>query len=314
MSDLIKKQHFVWRAYLRAWADKEMIWAYLKTENKVIKSNLMGVGQQRYFYELENFTVNEETFLRKFIERNSHSSLNGLNSDFLFLFTAHYRLRELLISSRLSTDEKLVIEKQINGIEKNQMELAHGKIENLGILLIESVKSADFSFLDDDDNFLGMMMFLCFQYFRTKKMKASILNSADKFRGMDVRKLWNVISFTMSTGLARNLSLDPSLRMTFYKNNTETDFLTCDQPIFNIVGNEIDEEGYSKSLELYYPLSPKISLLIHFRTEQIQKYTVVEIGLPLVKHFNDKVVEVAENMVFSDKKENLDCFAIANME
>ena len=37
MSNIKKKQHSVWRNYLRAWAKDEKIWAFLTKQNKVNK-------------------------------------------------------------------------------------------------------------------------------------------------------------------------------------------------------------------------------------------------------------------------------------
>jgi hypothetical protein len=34
---VVKRLHYVWRAYLRAWADKESIWTEFKTLGKIEK-------------------------------------------------------------------------------------------------------------------------------------------------------------------------------------------------------------------------------------------------------------------------------------
>ncbi len=46
-----RKQHYVWKHYLSAWAENGMIWCC--RNDKIFNSNLTGVGQERDFYQLK---------------------------------------------------------------------------------------------------------------------------------------------------------------------------------------------------------------------------------------------------------------------
>ncbi len=46
-----KKQHFVWRKYLKGWSENDSI--YCLMDGRIFKPGLMGVGQERYFYKLK---------------------------------------------------------------------------------------------------------------------------------------------------------------------------------------------------------------------------------------------------------------------
>jgi hypothetical protein len=59
---VVKRQHYVWRAYLRPWAKNERIWTNFKQLNKIQQPSLMGVAQEKYFYKLVDFTDSEEAF------------------------------------------------------------------------------------------------------------------------------------------------------------------------------------------------------------------------------------------------------------
>src|SRR5680860_163315 len=93
---IVKRQHYVWRHYLKPWADKEYIWTYFKELGKIEKPSLMGVAQEKYFYKLVDISDEDEEYLKKFIERISPKSVKDLNFDFLRLFTFTSKLKKQL--------------------------------------------------------------------------------------------------------------------------------------------------------------------------------------------------------------------------
>jgi len=51
--EIKKRQHYVARYYLKPWSDNEQI--YCIRNQKVFKSNLMNIAQEKYFYELQEW-------------------------------------------------------------------------------------------------------------------------------------------------------------------------------------------------------------------------------------------------------------------
>jgi hypothetical protein len=49
----VKKQHYVWRKYLRPWATNEKIYCWRRKENKVFGADLMGVANETFFYRVQ---------------------------------------------------------------------------------------------------------------------------------------------------------------------------------------------------------------------------------------------------------------------
>ncbi len=120
-----------------------------------------------------------------------------------------------------------------------------------------------------DNYYFNGLMFLYVQYFRTKKMKKAFLKECkDRSHELVMEKSWNIISYTFASTMAVNIASDESLKFTFIENKTSNYFLKCDQPIFNICSDELDNEGNVNKIELYYPLTPNFALIIHFRKEQ----------------------------------------------
>lgn len=302
MSNLKKKQHYVWRKYLRAWTNDESIWTFLKEQNKVLRIGLMGVAQERFFYELVDFSEKEEIFLEKFIRHISHESIVELNIDFLTLFTSHYKLRkELAESTKLNDTKKAELETKIREIEVNSMEDSHCIFESFGIKITNCRNPIDLKFLENENDFFETMMFLSFQYFRTKKMKKAVLMSFENEEKNSVEKFWNIVSYSMSTTLGRRLSINQKLKILVFDNQSEINFLTNDQPIFNILGENVDEEGYPNELELYYPISPKLAISIHFKNQK-DKIENIQINENLVNYFNEKMIENSNEFIFAENE------------
>jgi len=291
---------------LSAWAENDQIWAFLKEKDKVIRSNLMGVAQERYFYELISFTDEEESFLKKLVVGMSHPSVKELNLDFFQTFTSHYKLTKQLGDSAISKDQRSFIENEIRKLEVNLMEDSHGKMETSGMKLLAVIDSKNYNFLENQDDFYETMMFLCFQYFRTKKMKINIEKSFSA--DINFGKFWNIISHVMATTLARNFSFSPDLSFMFYENNRGKTFLTCDQPIFNILSDHVDNEGNPSEIELYYPLSPRLALLISFTPKPHNWINSQIIDEETVDYFNQKVIKYGTEFVFANNREDLEFY------
>jgi len=298
-----KRQHYVWRNYLKPWADNEIIWTYFKEQNKIIKPGLMGVAQEKYFYKLEDYTEDEITFLTNYVEKTSPAILKEFNLDFLYLFTSPTILKRQLDTNTNPKINKEFIDSEINKLKVNSMEDAHCFIENLGFDIIQCRSIEDLEKLTIDDKRFAAIMFLCFQYFRTKNMRKSALKSfeGDKYESL-AEKSWNVISFVMATTLARSISLDKNLRFIFIGNNTLVPFITSDQPVFNI----LNDKGEVVELELYYPLTPKCAISLHFRPEQIEIFKNEVASEDYVNYLNKKVFENADYYVFANNEEILE--------
>ena len=304
---IVKRQHYVWRYYLKPWAEKESIWAYLKETNKLIASSLMGVAQEKYFYKLVDFTDAEEAFLVKYIDHSSPSLVKDLNIDFLRLFTSTGKLKKQLDAITNPAVDKDKYAEEIRKLEINLMEIGHGKMEDLGHKLLQYRSLDDLKTIEQDDYLFEAIMFLCFQYFRTKSMRKSALESfvGGLYEEL-ANKSWNILSYVTATTLAKNISLDPNIKFIFIENNTTNHFITSDQPVFNILNDETNENGEVTYLEFYYPITPNYALTIHFRDNQIEKFVSKVADDTMINYFNKKVFQNADYFVFADSKDQLE--------
>ena len=306
---IVKRQHYVWRNYLRAWSKNDKIWTFMKESNKLFLSDLMGVAQERYFYKLIDLTDTEEAFLKTFIDRNSGHLVKDLNLDYLVLFTSTSKLKKNLDQIINPDIEKEKYAEEIRKLEINLMEISHGKMENLGFNLLKYRNLDQLKIIEKDDYFFDAIMFMCFQYFRTKSTRESVMNSfLNGPHEQLASKTWNILSYVLATNLAQKISLDSRLRFQFIENNTGVPFITSDQPIFNIVSDKVNDDGEVVELEFYYPIAPICALAIHFRNDQIEKFNGVSADDSMVMFYNKKVFENADSFVFADSREPLQDF------
>lgn len=306
MSTIKKRQHYVWRQYLRSWTDSESIWTYFKQFNKVEKTALMGIAQEKYFYKLIDLDKDEEEFLRKYLDHTCHPSVKGLCMDFLGAFTSHTKLKKHLEETNTSEANKEFLNSEIRKLEINLMEDVHGRFESNGSEFIAVRNIDDLKSLRVGDTFYNAMIFLCVQYFRTNSMKQSVKSSFQgegKFEEMS-GKFWNIVSFSMALNVARNVSLDPKTSFTIYENVSSQKFLTSDQPVFNLKNEELDDEGNVKELEFYYPLSPTHAILIHFQ-ESETKYYHEKLTEERVVFLNKKVIQNSHFFVFGNDEQQM---------
>ena len=98
-----KRQHYVWRNYLRSWSNsKDIIPTLIKNEKKIVTLNLMGVAQQKFYYSFINFSIEEEIILEEIIFQLSNDDTEEINTQYYILFTAYSKFRRVLEHNNFS--------------------------------------------------------------------------------------------------------------------------------------------------------------------------------------------------------------------
>ncbi|MGI4993370.1 DUF4238 domain-containing protein [Halobacteriovorax sp. GFR7] len=299
MGHKIRRQHFVWRRYLREWSDKEeQIWCH--RDGKIFKSNLMGIAQKRDFYKVQELTTEEEQFLI-YLTRTPDSAthIKEIHQQFLNLFKRPFDSRRFLES--INDQEK--VEKINIGIH-NLEELLQRTIENTGATFLNKILNEDTSFYSNGLERMQFSIYISMQYFRTQEMKRRMFLFAENSNELNVEKFAPYMRAIFSTNIAINIAEDPKIyKIVLLRNNTELDFITGDQPVLNTCAS-YEKNTPVHELEFYYPISPKLSILLTNNADQKD----TSLSIHEVDHYNNLIRTAGNNIIFSSSKEILKAY------
>ncbi|MFM9403721.1 DUF4238 domain-containing protein [Myroides odoratimimus] len=294
---IVKKQHYVWKHYLDSWSNNSQLCAYLKESKKNILTNSINVAQERFFNKMNKLGELEIEFLEKICAEIKGPIKPTIDS--------------ILEDAKIFNKFKNIIEKikphdnipSAEELEKNGFEYLHTIIENDGKDLIKFKTKSDLDFFEDDQFKYKTLIFICFQYFRTKKKKEELLKSFSNSK-LDAEKIFPILSIISAIILAQSISFTSDINYILLEisNESSNEFITSDQPVINLKGDERNSEGEVKDLSLYYPISPKIALLISFE-KNIEKYTHNYLGNKEIEYYNKMIISKASNFVFASSHE-----------
>ena len=199
------------------------------------------------------------------------------------------------------------IEKEIETTIINMEEDYHTQLEQKALPFLEALRNEDTNLFSDEEGILDFCLFLCTQYFRTKRMKMSVLRSTEeiaKTMGINVERMWNILSHIFATNMAYSLIMRENFKWTLLTNNDGIPFISGDQPIINsLCDYSVDKPP--ESLELYYPVSPNKALLIS-DTNYLQEPSIVKINDTEINKYNSLILGACEEQIYSVKKETLE--------
>lgn len=299
-------QHYVWQKYLEPWKKDGQI-VCLRNKKKIFSSNPRNVASQKYFYKINSLTQNDCMLIRSlFINKKPEYIKKLLEGwvkpveEFLQIYEYSSEYGEIEGSLKEYTEQAL----------KNILEELHMKIENAGMPGLCKAQSGDVLFLSECkemslDDVANFLIYLCFQYFRTKKIKQNVKNNLKEYASMfaNFDDAFNLLVPILSTLLGNslfNLINNKELNCYLLENVSEIPFITGDQPVINIHATFKKYNEEATDLALYYPLSPNKSLLI--TKEQICD---LECSIEKVKEYNDMIDSQSLELIFANVKSAL---------
>lgn len=295
-----RRHHYVWRHYLRSWAKNDLIWCL--REGKLFNTNLMNIGQKKDFYKLKELTDKDIDFLEKAIVNNSPEHLKKNNQEWIESFNKAFEIKNELEKRNISHAE---IDKELDEAVFNLEEDLHGKIESEAIKYIEDILKENIDFYDTDDGCMNFTHYLCVQYMRTQKRKHEVLSSLGSVSFIDTEKIWNILSHLLSTNIAWSLYADRKyFKMILLKNSTENNFITGDQPVINTYAIGLRPDEAPDKLEFYYPLSPKLAILIKEKSSDNES-KCVQLTSDEVDKYNQYIVGQSHSQIYGASDSDL---------
>ena len=295
-------QHYVWQKYLEPWfKDGKII--CLRNKKDIIQTNPRNIASQRYFYKINNLNYHDCQLIRKIFVDDKPEFMKNILSGWIEPIETLLMLTDSYLKWG---GQKDLIEAKKELLLKNILENLHMNIENMGFNGLCEIQSGNLSFLsngnDENEMDVDFLLYLSFQYFRTKRMKQSVKESLGGNISLftDFDDAFNLIVLIVSTIFG--YSIYNRIKSNEYfcyliKNTTGSAFITGDQPVVNSYAIFL---GETTELEIYYPLSPTTALLV-----TKEKNCNFEFSVEKVKEYNDLIEQQSLELIFGNEKSDL---------
>lgn len=151
-----RKQHHVWKSYLRAWAHEEKI--FCLQSGRVFESNICDVAVERDFYKLPTLSKEDIGYIRLLIGKSPNPATR-LYKDFLMLFSIFGWLKDNPPPHMANDPEfESLIDQQIINAEED----FHSSIESNMMPILNAIRQRNISFYNDDEQCIKFLHFFKF--------------------------------------------------------------------------------------------------------------------------------------------------------
>lgn len=301
MNQVTHKQHYVWRAYLKPWCktDKDLIWW---NNHKIVRNtNVFDILRDKDFYEYKPLNKLELYTVKNMFFKSKQEPVVQANKNLELIVELGGMLSQFKIDDKLH-DELINIGEEIQS-----------NVEKSGIVFLNSLKNEDLSFFTEEkDERIAFLIFILFQYFRTKSIRDNVLArmtpTTDKLKelykkeiepnmdySVDWVSIYNYGYISMINAVLYNFLLKkPSIKLLKARNLR---FIVSDQPVYNIADN------VEKDLDLFYPISPNMAIRI---SADIKENCIETITDNEVLEYNLKTLKKAHEFIMGAERQDVD--------
>ena len=291
-----RRQHYVWRHYIEAWANKNGLVYCLRHGKDPFLVNPTNVMVERDFYRLHLLDKHDIEFLNTYIKHSGPSELKQHFQEFAELFSFIPVGNEVIQGdSRPSPDEKKKAERLLIEAEENM----HADFENKALPLLNELRNKRSEFIHSYESSANFFLFIAQQYCRTKNIRDDIRTLLSRTRpGRDHSKLTNIMCYINATTMGFNLyHMDHDFDIVFLENIGNLGFVTGDQPVINLLANR--HGGDTTGTTFYYPLSPNLSCLVVPKRFELQSKLIPD---KIVEELNGFIAWHSSHFIVGDSK------------
>lgn len=329
-----KRQHYVFRKYLKSWADTStsdpQLSALVKDSKRTFRSGLMGVAQQKYFYEFKILTEVEK-MMAIILSTSRYEALNNSDPYFTIRQVEKINLAEKIEAAKINSQ---YTPQDFTDQRRQLGESKQSRYEEVGQKFIDLLLNENIEFYSQDEDRIDFIYFFIMQYIRTKAMRENLNEMFSNLRH-DLDKLIRSLDFVSDAANNNNIPFDKNkakkelenldshltfdhvspfitystvdeltyafahlTKMNLYivKSHPDIKFITGDQPAINIHSPSPNSQKEVGDLEFYYPLSPNIAIILNFPDheawpELLSKKQTLEL--------NQKIFEAAHIQVYA---------------
>ena len=305
-----KNHHHVWANYMKRWSpDDKNIYYTTKKNKKTVFDSVRNVAVERDFYRVQ-YIAPEHIQVIKMWSSKSPEDLQRLHLSYLSRFIKMQHMESVYKRSGIKDElaDRMSEAWKCNGIEN--LHTAH-EYEVQGVL--KSLANRDLSVLDDNDNMINFMQFHAQQITRTKTFRDTCIASVtradrltDKNLAKAMRESWWFLSYMIGMNIGRSQYLDRNNDVhCLLINDTNTPFITSDQPVINVHQALTDEIKLPEDHECdeYYPISPNVAYMVN-KSNRFPRGKV-QVSVDVVEEMNIKIAKKANIHIISSSEESL---------
>ncbi|WP_318435789.1 DUF4238 domain-containing protein [Photobacterium leiognathi] len=304
-----RKHHHVWANYLLKWSTNNRDLFCVTRKGNIDFTSVRGVVMEKDFYQLTELDQEHIDTILMFSSQ-SPMTLQEQHNDYLNSFLKIQKLEKVFNNSNMQCEKTSQV---ILAAKCNLLENLHTKHENDAAPILDELARGNIGALSKDREMLSFMMFLGHQIARTKNFKVCCITGISKNDlklGKIMEHSWWFFSYMFGMNIGYSLySERRKENHTLLLNNTNTDFITSDQPAINVHSCIKDDEFYApESMDLFYPISPKYAYIVT-ESHRYESGTV-EIDEKSVIELNEKVAKNANEHIFSLRKQEVDNYKL----
>lgn len=305
-----RQQHYVWRYYLTSWTDGLGQLVCLRN-GKLFLANPKNIAKERDFYRLRKLSQKEILIIVKGFIKGMGTELSQIK-DLLWLndcISPFRQKEELERKGEWDNEKEKAFDVEIN----NFAEDFHSDKEDKALPYLNHLKNSNIDFLNSEEDKFQFMFFICLQYMRTNMLKNNIQKSAKTGQNQKpidptlIDNIWSVLYVIFARRCAEGICSRKSYRFLILKNNNTIPFITGDQPVIN---TRTDYSVYTEAeeLELYYPLTPSLALLITTSRDGNKDQSILEVQEDEVKVYNDLIFKASHELIFANDESILQSY------
>ncbi|KXO12722.1 hypothetical protein AKG98_3917 [Moritella sp. JT01] len=303
------KHHHVWADYLKRWSLDNKNVCYMTAKKNIVCDSVRGVAMEKNFYQVK-FLSQEQVIILKMLSSKSPDYLRKQHETLLDKFLL---MQALELKYKQSGIKDIKAEKMLHAWKCNSIENLHTAHEKEALPIIEALANQDLTVLEDIKNMCWFMQFFAQQIARTKNFKDtistahnSINNHAHQELAKTIEESWWFISYILGMNMGADMF---ATREEDYHclliNDTETAFITSDQPVINVHQALSDEikPPEDHECDFYYPISPTVAYMVN-KSNRFESGRV-QVSVDLVEEMNIKIAKRANIHIFGNSKEIL---------
>ena len=308
MAEINKKhnQHTVWKHYLKPWTTSGKLYC-LHNHSKKTHQSLNNLGVKRKFYTVDEWTDSDAEFIKEYIIDRLENAVKPWAINYLVNYIKPFEKRKLCKQLFGEDSEKF----KTSDIEVyNNAENLHHNIENIGRPYLEKLYISDTSFYSNEHDRRDFYAFVMVQYLRTRKIKERLIEgiTSEGYPQLkpitpNIANTWPIATILLAMNSAHNLTYNVDTHLQLIHNNSNIPFITSDQPTINLKSKNGNLDDVIDELELYYPITPNIAIIISEGNKSLHPNQLTE---DAVQNLNDAIASASHMQVYSNKEHILD--------